>query len=559
MQPNRHKSFYYTAGILFVALLVVIGFAYVRHRNYSRLLEIEAEVLDTSFITPLCNRLQATDRHCLSEKGEALYNKILSEYMLENERLAEADSLNWQALKYYKFNTTDSARIGYLYMLRCWILYRQHRPLGASNAIVEAAKYGRFLEKNPYFGFWLNSDLADVYGKQHLWQLAEQHQKKALSCAYITNDTSLICEPLERLSRQYAEQGNYGEALKQQQTLLAYTAPDDTLRLVECLETLAYVRIKMKSAELAQECLRKAEAISPHPSPRRVWLRGEAYREQGRRDSAACCFARVLAMPEEEHEFKAKACESLYRMECALHHDARALGYLEQYLAHTDSFRNQQRDERHLRMQNQREYSLNREETENAEYKLILQNALIFKSLFALACLLLVLVGINVYVHRKRAREKLLYERTRLDNSIMQQQKMEAENRLLQERTASQQKDLELSALKLNYFRNLNLLTLPLIYNSRNGVRIHIGEQDWQTICQNTDACFAGFTRRLKESFPQLKEEDIRFCCLIKMELPIEFIGMIFGIEKGSVSQRKQRLRTKMQLDQTLDDFIREN
>ena len=57
-------------------------------------------------------------------------------------------------------------------------------------------------------------------------------------------------------------------------------------------------------------------------------------------------------------------------------------------------------------------------------------------------------------------------------------------------------------------------------------------------------------------TFPFLKEDDIRLCCLVKMEMPLDLTALIFGIGKGSVSQRKQRLRQKMELEGSLDEYL---
>lgn len=132
---------------------------------------------------------------------------------------------------------------------------------------------------------------------------------------------------------------------------------------------------------------------------------------------------------------------------------------------------------------------------------------------------------------------------------------MEAENRLLQEQASLKERDLELSELKLHYFKQLSQLTFPLIYQHRHHP-IRLGDEEWRTMYQNTNACFADFTKRLQAAFPQLKEEDVRLCCLLKMELPLELIALIFNIEKGSVSQRKQRLRSKMGIEGNVDEFL---
>ena len=109
----------------------------------------------------------------------------------------------------------------------------------------------------------------------------------------------------------------------------------------------------------------------------------------------------------------------------------------------------------------------------------------------------------------------------------------------------------------MGYYKQLNLLTLPLVYSNQREGRMRMSESDWQKIYTNTDTCFQDFTTKLRQDHPSLKEDDIRLCCLLKMDMPLDLIALIFNIEKGSVSQRKQRLRQKMGLDVPLDDYLK--
>lgn len=548
------KRIYCYGGCLaLLILLVAAGLHALRNWNYARLVAIEESSIsqDSAYI-----RLQEIAPCVTSKKERALYNALMAGCLLDKEQLQEADSLSRQALRFYSFCTNDSTRIGYLYMLRGEIMHNQHRQLGASDAIMEAAKYADYLKEDAEFGYWLNYYLSDVFQTQDSNAQADSCLKKLLSYAYIMADTTLIYESYDRLSRFYFKHKRYEEALKQQQTLLAHIPPGDVQKRVECLEDLALIYIYKKSTAVALELLNEAAQLQPPPSDRWYLLKGEAYLEAGRRDSSQYYLERIINGTTANCQNKAKAYHDLYRMKRSAGDSRQALSYLEGYVSQTDFAREQRRETRNSRMQTLREYSKEEQEMQDAEYKLILHQNIIFRGVLTAAGISLALICLNIYFHRKRLRTKLLYESAQLKSSILQQQKMEAENRLLQERASLKQKDLELSELKLNYFKRLNLLTLPLIYNNKNNVHIRMNEQEWQNICANTNACFTDFTQRLQEAFPQLKEEEVRFCCLIKMELPLELIALIFNIEKGSVSQRKQRLRTKMELDLTLDEFI---
>ena len=549
------RIYYYGGGLILIIILVITSVRYLHTWNYDRLKTIKSHfsAIPTDSVYA---RLQKISPYITTQKDRALYNSLMAECLLDKDELQDADSLSRLALRYYSFNTNDSAQIGYLYMLRGEIMHEQHRQLGASDAIMEASKYFKYLKDDAEFGYWLNYYLSTEYQMQGANEKADSCLKKLLSYAYALADTTLIYESSDCLSKFYLKNEQYENAFKLQSALYAQILPEDTLKRIACLENLAYIHLRRKSVAVALEQLDEARQLQTTPSDKWNLLRGETFLESGRRDSAQYYFEQVLRGKETDYQNKARAYHGLYRMKRAAGDARQALSYLEGYISQMDSMREQRRDSRASHLQTLREYSKEEQEMEDAEYRLVLHQNLIFRGVLIVAGLLLILICLTIYFHRKRLKTKLLYESAQLKSSILQQQKMEAENRLLQEQTTLKQKDLELSELKLNYFRKLNLLTLPLIYNNKSNVHIRMGGQEWQHIYDNTNACFTDFTQRLQEAFPGLKEEDIRFCCLVKMELPLELIALIFNIEKGSVSQRKQRLRSKMDISGTFDEFI---
>ncbi len=176
-----------------------------------------------------------------------------------------------------------------------------------------------------------------------------------------------------------------------------------------------------------------------------------------------------------------------------------------------------------------------RKDADRAEYKVVLRGRALYRTLAVMLAVMAVLLTIYFYDRRRR---------------------LVAENRLLAEQTRREQERMDREQLRMDYYRQLNQLTLPMAYDSLREGKVRMGEKEWQTIYANTDACFPGFTGRLRTTFPFLKEDDIRLCCLVKMEMPLDLTALIFGIGKGSVSQRKQRLRQKMELEGSLDEYL---
>ena len=69
------------------------------------------------------------------------------------------------------------------------------------------------------------------------------------------------------------------------------------------------------------------------------------------------------------------------------------------------------------------------------------------------------------------------------------------------------------------------------------------------------------FTERLKNQYPALNEEDLRYCCMVKMQFSQTDIAKIMHLEKDSVKKRLKRIRTeKMGIAQetTLEAVLRD-
>ncbi len=134
----------------------------------------------------------------------------------------------------------------------------------------------------------------------------------------------------------------------------------------------------------------------------------------------------------------------------------------------------------------------------------------------------------------------------------------EAEYKLLKEQEERKKVELQQLRLTVEYCKRLNAMTVPILLKSQNSQgAMHLNQEEWDIIMKNTDACFSQFTQRLKEYCPLLTDEEVQFCCLIKMELSLSLLSEIYHIAKGSISRRKMRLKEKMGIENSsFDEFI---
>ena len=73
--------------------------------------------------------------------------------------------------------------------------------------------------------------------------------------------------------------------------------------------------------------------------------------------------------------------------------------------------------------------------------------------------------------------------------------------------------------MKCAFFRQLNFSILQQIGEIRKNGNIIFSDKDWDVITENADAIFNNFTLRLQDSYPELNKEDLRYCCMVKMQL----------------------------------------
>lgn len=80
----------------------------------------------------------------------------------------------------------------------------------------------------------------------------------------------------------------------------------------------------------------------------------------------------------------------------------------------------------------------------------------------------------------------------------------------------------------------------------------------WSEFNRNFDIVYENYTKRLKETYPQLTPSDIRLCCYIKMGLVSKEIAPLLNISYKSVEMARYRLRKKMELssDINLSEFL---
>lgn len=285
-------------------------------------------------------------------------------------------------------------------------------------------------------------------------------------------------------------------------------------------------------------------------------LKANAFYKLAQDDSAKYYFMRSLQSP--SLRMKTMTYFDLFELEDKYGKRDRALDYLKTHVRYRDSL-DQGRKEAFIdHLQNIQAY---KREKRNAwlAAKELSHNKVIFYR-FVTGSFVVIFFFIYLFYKTQKKKRKLEQnikaEEEKSMRALIKQK--EIENRLLKEQEERKQKEIHVLNLTVDYYKRLNAITVPILLKSHNKQgAMHLKEEEWNIIIENTDACFNRFTDRIKTQFPQLTEEEVRLCCLIKMEISIFLLSEIYHIAKTSVSRKKVRLKQKMGIEEmTIDEFI---
>ena len=84
-------------------------------------------------------------------------------------------------------------------------------------------------------------------------------------------------------------------------------------------------------------------------------------------------------------------------------------------------------------------------------------------------------------------------------------------------------------------------------------------DSDWRNLIEIVNTLYDDFISRLRVAYPDLTEDAIRFCCLIKLRLTSAELMSVLNVTKDAIYKRKFRLKKELMPDddtRSLDDFL---
>ena len=205
-------------------------------------------------------------------------------------------------------------------------------------------------------------------------------------------------------------------------------------------------------------------------------------------------------------------------------------------------------------------------ENENNALKLAKRN----RELFLLSIIFMAAITVFIFGYlysRAKRKDGLLLQKRREDELKNKATIAEQENQLLKQEKELIQLQEKATALRALLFRKLSVSekipSLDVWGNPEKEQyykKIALNTSDWEELIETIDALFNGFTHRLKKAVPHLSAEDVRFCCLLKINISMQDLADIYCISKAGITKKKMRMKkekfnlTDSQLD--LNDFL---
>lgn len=491
----------------------------------------------------------------LTDRDYALYALLLSEAMHRKQQLnAETDTLLLPAIKYFS-ESGDSLYAERALYCKAHLDRRLYRMKDAMQSFLKALLFLQGSGNDEQL-YRVNTWLGVVCLNQEEYEGKMRYSKEALKAALRMDNLFYKNLALCDIATGYYFLNRLDSALYYAQA--AYDAAiADSLpsQLPHVYTDLGSIYAKMGENGKALEYIDKAIGLRPRKDTLAILGlyadKVDLFGKLGQYDSAYHYFRKAVASPN-----LATQADAYNHMSGAYYKMGRcneAYSLLLRFTELADSVRKQRHTAEVIALQEL--YKHEQLSVENLYWRTQAAERQSNVYLMATLSLLSLWIASTIYFFYWRNRRRLVEQQHQLasqQEELHHQRQVTTEN--LQRMAEMEQKE---ARLKETFFRRLNQ---RIVQEIEKGSNILLSDDDWEDIVQNADIIFDNFTRRLQQHYPALNKEDLRYCCMVKMQLSQLEISQIMHLEKDSVKKRLKRIRMeKMKADSgvTFEELLR--
>lgn len=491
----------------------------------------------------------------LTDRDYALYALLLSEAMHRKQQLnAETDTLLLPAIKYFS-ESGDSLYAEWALYCKAHLDRRLYRMKDAMQSFLKALLFLQGSGNDEQL-YRVNTWLGVVCLNQEEYEGKMRYSKEALKAALRMDNLFYKNLALCDIATGYYFLNRLDSALYYAQA--AYDAAiADSLpsQLPHVYTDLGSIYAKMGENGKALEYIDKAIGLRPRKDTLAILGlyadKVDLFGKLGQYDSAYHYFRKAVASPN-----LATQADAYNHMSGAYYKMGRcneAYSLLLRFTELADSVRKQRHTAEVIALQEL--YKHEQLSVENLYWRTQAAERQSNVYLMATLSLLSLWIASTIYFFYWRNRRRLVEQQHQLasqQEELHHQRQVTTEN--LQRMAEMEQKE---ARLKETFFRRLNQ---RIVQEIEKGSNILLSDDDWEDIVQNADIIFDNFTRRLQQHYPALNKEDLRYCCMVKMQLSQLEMSQIMHLEKDSVKKRLKRIRMeKMKADSgvTFEELLR--
>lgn len=491
----------------------------------------------------------------LTDRDYALYALLLSEAMHRKQQLnAETDTLLLPAIKYFS-ESGDSLYAERALYCKAHLDRRLYRMKDAMQSFLKALLFLQGSGNDEQL-YRVNTWLGVVCLNQEEYEGKMRYSKEALKAALRMDNLFYKNLALCDIATGYYFLNRLDSALYYAQA--AYDAAiADSLpsQLPHVYTDLGSIYAKMGENGKALEYIDKAIGLRPRKDTLAILGlyadKVDLFGKLGQYDSAYHYFRKAVASPN-----LATQADAYNHMSGAYYKMGRcneAYSLLLRFTELADSVRKQRHTAEVIALQEL--YKHEQLSVENLYWRTQAAERQSNVYLMATLSLFSLWIASTIYFFYWRNRRRLVEQQHQLasqQEELHHQRQVTTEN--LQRMAEMEQKE---ARLKETFFRRLNQ---RIVQEIEKGSNILLSDDDWEDIVQNADIIFDNFTRRLQQHYPALNKEDLRYCCMVKMQLSQLEMSQIMHLEKDSVKKRLKRIRMeKMKADSgvTLEELLR--
>lgn len=491
----------------------------------------------------------------LTDRDYALYALLLSEAMHRKQQLnAETDTLLLPAIKYFS-ESGDSLYAERALYCKAHLDRRLYRMKDAMQSFLKALLFLQGSGNDEQL-YRVNTWLGVVCLNQEEYEGKMRYSKEALKAALRMDNLFYKNLALCDIATGYYFLNRLDSALYYAQA--AYDAAiADSLpsQLPHVYTDLGSIYAKMGENGKALEYIDKAIGLRPRKDTLAILGlyadKVDLFGKLGQYDSAYHYFRKAVASPN-----LATQADAYNHMSGAYYKMGRcneAYSLLLRFTELADSVRKQRHTAEVIALQEL--YKHEQLSVENLYWRTQAAERQSNVYLMATLSLLSLWIASTIYFFYWRNRRRLVEQQHQLasqQEELHHQRQVTTEN--LQRMAEMEQKE---ARLKETFFRRLNQ---RIVQEIEKGSNILLSDDDWEDIVQNADIIFDNFTRRLQQHYPALNKENLRYCCMVKMQLSQLEMSQIMHLEKDSVKKRLKRIRMeKMKADSgvTFEELLR--